>query len=169
MSPLKELINSFSMISIIVENRLVWCCQGRACYNENNLKMYEDHICQALKLKKSYFITKFERKHSQTHHPARLIIEEVRLKFSQKVQFNYSTLKFDTSDLQMILLPFRSIHHQYVLFNVLDEIRIFYRRSWSSLYYMIYKIVVTNEKFWLYDNDRRLLIFASKQQFDCFK
>ena len=65
--------------------------------------------------------------------------------------------KVGLNDVKMLLWPFRSVHHQYVLFNVHDETRIFH---------MIYKTLLRSKTFLFDDHHRRLLIFASQEQWD---
>ena len=104
-----------------------------------------------MKLKKLYFITKFERKHD----PPRLIIQEARLKLSQDAaitipQYSASIRVVQRARRDKNISPAPKTFADLIIPHDLQN-------------------TVTNQKFLLYDNNdhrRRLLILASKEQLD---
>ena len=108
-------------------------CKDRARSDGNSFKMYRDHICQAQdpdEVEKALHNYEIRKKAAECHDTPRLIIHEARLKLSSDAA---------------VTSP-----HYNVLFNVLEEMIIFYQNLKHSpilLFHSIFKILLRIKSF----------------------
>ncbi|CAF2942003.1 unnamed protein product [Rotaria sp. Silwood2] len=141
--------------------RTVWrCvkdkCKGRARSDGNTFKMYQDRVCQASdpdEIEKALFNYEIRTKAAECHASPRLIIHEARFKLSSDAAI--TNPQYNAS--QRVIQRIRRDE------NIPSEPKTFA----DIVIVLNFQITITNEKFILYDNNddnRRLLIFASKEQ-----
>ncbi|CAF4536466.1 unnamed protein product, partial [Rotaria sp. Silwood2] len=133
-------------------------CKGRARSDGNSFKMYQDHICQAPhpdEIEKALYNYEIRKKAAECHDTPRLIIHEARLKLSSDVAI--TSPQYNAS--QRVIQRIRRDD------NIPSE-----PKTFTDIVIPLYfPNTITNQKFLLYDNNdvnRRLLIFASKEQLD---
>ena len=133
-------------------------CKGRARSDGNSFKMYQDHICQAPdpdEVEKASYNYEIRKKAAECHDTPRLIIHEARLKLSSDAAITSPQY----NALQRVIQRIRGDD------NIPSEAKTFA----DIVIPLNFQNTITNQKFLLYDNNdvnRRLLIFASKEQLD---
>ncbi|CAF1607524.1 unnamed protein product, partial [Adineta ricciae] len=144
-------------------DRTVWrCvkdkCKGRARPDGNSFEAYQDHTCQAPdpdEIEKALYNHEIRKKAAECHDTPRLIIHEARLKLSSDAAI--TSPQYNAS--QRVIQRIRRDD------NIPSEPKTFA----DIVIPLNFQNTVTNQKFLLYDNNdvnRRLLIFASKEQLD---
>ncbi|CAF3887522.1 unnamed protein product [Rotaria sordida] len=121
-------------------------------------KMYQDHICQAPdpnEIEKALFNYEIKKKAEQCHDLPRLIVHEARLKLS--------------SDAAITIPQCTAFQRRIQRIRQDEDIPTQPKTFADIVIPLNFQNTVTNQKFVLYDNNdhnRRLLIFASKEQLD---
>jgi hypothetical protein len=145
------------------QDRLVWrcvtnSCKGRARYDDGIYTTYQDHICRVPdpdEIEKVLYNYEIKKNTQQCHDPPRLIIQNARLKISLDAGINIP--QYTASQ--------RSIQRVRRDKDVQTEPKTFADIIIPSNY----QVNALNEQFLLYDNNdnqRRILIFATKQHLD---
>jgi hypothetical protein len=144
-------------------DRLVWrCvkdrCKGRARYDDGIYTVYQEHMCQAPdpdEIEKALYNHEIKKNAQESHDPPRLIIHNARLKISLDAAINIP--QYTASQ--------RSILRARKDNDVPTEPKTFA----DIIIPPNYQVNSTDQQFLLYDNNdnqRRILIFATKQHLD---
>lgn len=144
-------------------DKLVWrCvsknCNGRARYDDDIYTAYQDHICQAPnpdEIEKALYNHEIKTNAQQCHDPPRLIIQNARLKISSDAAINIPQYIASQRSIQRIRKD--------------KDVPIEPKTFADIIIPPNYQVNALNEQFLLYDNNdnqRRILIFATKQHLD---
>ncbi|CAF0714736.1 unnamed protein product [Adineta steineri] len=133
-------------------------CKGRASYDKGIYTTYQNHICRAPdpdEIEKVLYNYEIKKNAQQSHDPPRLIIQNARLKISLDAAIN----------IPQYIASQRSIQRVRRDKDIPTEPKTFA----DIIIPLNYQVNSLNEQFLLYDNNdnqRRILIFASKQHLD---